>query len=879
MATAPQKIIYISGSHWDREWYLPFQSFRFRLVRVLNEVVDTLETDSSFTTFVLDGQTIVLEDYRQIEPEKAAHLSELIRQGRVAAGPWYTMPDENLVSGESLVRNLLVGHHIVEKHGAKAMKCGYVCDMFGHIAQFPQILKEFGISSALLGRGTNSYDCPAHFLWEAPDGSRVAAFKVPEECGYGTFWYDVWEPWLSGADRDDAHLLSRACQYVDKELERSDVPVVFLMDSMDHTPIHKRAPWLCAQLQKHYGCPVVLATPDSALEDILAHAEALPVKSDELQMTARDMCEHNKLIPHVLSSRYDIKLANDQVQALLEKWVSPLLALDALRGTAGVPHSYYDLAYRYLLQNHCHDSICGCSIDEVSKDMHYRFRQSQFIANEMVDSLLYPNIHQSPDEGDGSFEVSLYNPLPYTVQDIYTVSIPFAPDYKWQYDEQIPSEKINAFFLRDEQGKDLPYSILSIRRGTNVRRPCANYAVTADVYEVAVPLCLPPMSSITLRVCPSDHPVRYLGSLTTSPLSAENEFLQLTIHKDGTISIFDKATGQSYANLLDFEDNGEAGDGWFHYAPPSDRTVSGGSVMVERMHDSPLRCVFRIIRHLEVPKAMEYDRRYTQRSEESISLRIVTTVTLNRGNRYVDVDIQVDNNACDHRLKMLLPTGISGGTYAAEQAFAFVERPVGIDVSTGNWKEAEKPEKSFSGIVYRQNSCRGIAFLSAGGLHEVSAAADRDGTLAITLFRAFNKTFLTDGEPDGQLSGTLRFSGRLFVMGEKTTAADLIRCRDSLIAKPRLFEGKVVCPEGFSVDSSNVCLSILKPAENGNGLVLRLVNYANSPSDVVIRCPSEIRNAYLSDMLESKGEPVPVLEHSINCQLAPAKISTVVVTL
>ena len=163
-------------------------------------------------------------------------------------------------------------------------------------------------------------------------------------------------------------------------------------------------------------------------------------------------------------------------------------------------------------------------------------------------------------------------------------------------------------------------------------------------------------------------------------------------------------------------------------------------------------------------------------------------------------------------------------------------------------------------------------------LHEAAAADDGEGTLAVTLFRAFSKTFLTDGEPDGQLAGKLRFSGRLFVMEGKTTAADLVRNRDALVAKPRLFEGKAVCPEGFSIESDSVCLSILKPAEKGNGLALRLVNYADHPAEAIIRCPSEIQHAYLSDMLENKGKPVPVSEHSIRCQLAPAKITTIVVT-
>ena len=161
-----KRICYLNGTHWDREWYKPFQGFRYMLMGVIDEVIDTLERQKDFTVYVLDGQTAVLDDYCEIAPENRERLVRLIRAGRIAVGPWYTMPDEFLVSGESLIRNLLLGHAKARAYGAKdAMKYGYVCDIFGHIAQLPQILQGFGIQGALMQRGCNQDNTLPHFIW------------------------------------------------------------------------------------------------------------------------------------------------------------------------------------------------------------------------------------------------------------------------------------------------------------------------------------------------------------------------------------------------------------------------------------------------------------------------------------------------------------------------------------------------------------------------------------------------------------------------------------------------------------------------------------------------------------------------------------------
>ena len=111
---------YISGTHWDREWYRPFEEFRFLLVQLIDGLIGLMERDAGFRHFHLDGQTCMLEDYVAIRPERRDRLARLIREGRILVGPWYTMPDLFCVGDEALIRNLALGRQIARSWGRRA---------------------------------------------------------------------------------------------------------------------------------------------------------------------------------------------------------------------------------------------------------------------------------------------------------------------------------------------------------------------------------------------------------------------------------------------------------------------------------------------------------------------------------------------------------------------------------------------------------------------------------------------------------------------------------------------------------------------------------------------------------------------------------------
>ena len=113
-----------------------------------------------------------------------------MQSGRLAIGPWQTLVDEYLVDGETIVRNLEAGLARAEELGG-AMPVGYLPDMFGHVAQMPQILRSAGIDTAVVWRGVPALVVSHRFVWESPDGSAVVAEYLPEGYGNAAHLFDV----------------------------------------------------------------------------------------------------------------------------------------------------------------------------------------------------------------------------------------------------------------------------------------------------------------------------------------------------------------------------------------------------------------------------------------------------------------------------------------------------------------------------------------------------------------------------------------------------------------------------------------------------------------------------------------------------------------
>ncbi|MFL6028748.1 MAG: alpha-mannosidase [Gaiellaceae bacterium] len=344
-------VFLVPHTHWDREWYRPFQSFRMSLVDVVDEVLDELERDERLR-FTLDGQLATVDDYLEIRPEAEERIRRLVQAGRLAIGPWQTLVDEFLVDGETIWRNLETGLARAEELGG-TMRVGYLPDMFGHVAQMPQILSSFGIGTAVVWRGVPAAVDSHRFVWKSYDGSSVVAEYLP--AGYGNAAYlfeadgDVpvtafeerFRPWFGGDD-------------------------VLGMVGTDHMP-------LVENFMARVPGGARVGTLAGYLDD--AAADGLSTWTGEMRSAARA-----NLLPGVVSARMDLKAACARAERWLERYAEPLQALYG----EDWPSPFLHEAWERMFQNAAHDSICGCSADEVSAQVLVRYAEAEQIGHELA---------------------------------------------------------------------------------------------------------------------------------------------------------------------------------------------------------------------------------------------------------------------------------------------------------------------------------------------------------------------------------------------------------------------------------------------------------------------------------------------------------------
>lgn len=769
---------YVLSSHWDREWYQTFQDYRRRLVRLLDRVLDDLSAGTLHGPFTSDGQAIVLEDYLEIRPERREQVREFVRTGRLKVGPWYVLPDEWLVSGESIVRNLRLGRQIARDFGGEPSDVAFVCDLFGHISQLPQIARHFGIEVGLLWRGLEPRS-RAHVRWRGADGTELICYRFGR-AGYCDYSWDVRRCFEPGVAFEPSRARADLAVFTAKEAARSPGGPVLLFDGGDHLEYDA----------DHYQLLFAPAADDaslyefrhSTLDEYFADVRrrldpaTFELVTGELREPGRlpGVEEQQLLIPGVLSSRVGLKQANAECQTLLCHWAEPFSALATMLTDAVLPPRYFDLAWRWLLQNHPHDSICGCSIDAVHRDMAFRFAQCRQIAvGQLDDALVALAAAVEGDLNDRELRVLVANPVARERDEPVqlTLSIPAG----WgAFQEFMGYEPKPAFRLFEANGRELPYQLLAQAPGrTKVRVQPLKFPETYKTTDVtvAVRLHLPALgyAVLTVRegawreksgpiaaaVLPVRHPIR--PGLATSERTMENEHLAVNIASDGTLTLTDKRTARAYSRLLTFEDSADIGDGWYHGVAVNDQRFSSAGVAcdVALLHDGPLLAQFRIRTALRLPA--EFDFNAMRRAETWATVTIDSTVTLRAGSDHVEVHTEVDNQVKDHRLRVLLPSGCGAAqTYLADGAFDVLERSIALpaDHHLGRELAVETtPQQTWTAVTADGTGLAVVAI----GLHE-SAVLDRpERPIALTLFRCTRRTVFTDGEPDGQLQGKLAF--------------------------------------------------------------------------------------------------------------------------
>lgn len=876
----PRKAHYVLSTHWDREWYQPFQVYRARLVQLLDRVLEGWQREDLRGPFQTDGQAVILDDYLEVRPEMEGQLHQLVKEGRFVVGPWYVLPDEFLVSGESLIRNLELGRATARRYGGQPSSAGFLCDMFGHNSQMPQILAGFGIRGGFLWRGINLIDQHL-FRWRGADGTELVSYRFGK-VGYCSFAGQVRGAFPNKPEPTPAELEQRLNAFLEEENQKTAAGPLLLFDGGDHMEWDPLAYAVLAQRLDQPGDAFTIV--HSSLEAYLdglsaADTSELPVVTGELREPARypGGVDEQWLIPGVTSSRVRIKQANARCQDLLCQWAEPFSAAASAMLGREYPQGYLDVAWRWLLQNHPHDSICGCSIDSVHEDMVYRFHQCEEIGELLtldaqrrlaasVEGELEPN----------ALRVVVFNPLPRPFDGVADLDLETPTGWPMFHESMGTFEPLPAFRIFDAHGQEVPYQRTAqaanrARFKTFDWRFPQGYSV--NVVSVSLPLHIPALGYTTLLVKPpeANEPTRYTTRpfLAVSASSMENAALKVDLQPDGTLNVLHKASGQVYSRLLLLEDRADIGDGWNYGPAANDEVVysSGAAGQVALVANGPQRATFRLRKWMELPQEFGFDD-LMQRSPRTTRIQIDSYVTLRAGADWVEVETVVDNTVKDHRLRVLFPSGAQEAqTCLMDTPFDVVERPIQLRADNDLYREAEvetRPQQSFSAVFDRR---RGLAVVSQG-LLECAVLDEPERTLALTLFRATQKTVMTNGEPGGQMQGELRFRywivplqgeperARLFDLAQQLsgglraaqlTAADAARYRADALLPPHASFLRV---EGGAV------LTSLR--HNAGALEARLFNPNTHSVEITLDCSEREENASLPEQaaaVDFEGHP------------------------
>ncbi|MFP3905982.1 MAG: glycoside hydrolase family 38 C-terminal domain-containing protein [Acidimicrobiales bacterium] len=732
-----RRVTVVPHTHWDREWYRPFQSFRADLVALLDELLPRLDADPSAGHFMLDGQMAVVDDYLEIRPEAEPLVRRLAAGGRLGVGPWYILMDEFLVSGETIVRNLEMGLDRAATFGG-AMRVGYLPDMFGHIAQMPQILTQFGFSDAVVWRGVPAAIDQSPFWWRAPDGSMVKAEYLPR--GYG-----------NGARLpDDAKDLVERIREFDRAQTRfvGDGPILW-MNGTDHQVPAPHVGRLVAEAndqQDEYEL-VVGSLPDHLA---LTSADGAPTWTGELRSGSRA-----NLLMGVASNRTDVRQAAARAERWLERLAEPLATMAAVAGYEW-PSTFLDLAWRNLVLDSAHDSVCACSIDEVCDAVLVRYAEAHRIAEAVTDqalaavasSLAEPAtivVNTSGRTRSGLIELE----LPGNGADdglqllserpeqelIHTVPRSDAPTVV----ERELHIHLGVQGVEIDTSDDASVDVTIHADPADRRQPTFGWVVDelrsmvdhAPEGTVRVWLRRPPTRHVLTRV--SDVPGLGWspwtpGPLDVTPVSVADDGMGLTNGAvtvtvdpdDGTFSVDD------HGGLGRLVDDGDEGDTYNH-SPPSHQHVvdTPDSVQVAVTETGPLRGRVQITCRYTWPEEIVDGVRVG-----SVPVEVTTTLELRAGESLVRVTTALDNRCRDHRLRVHLPLVEPAQGSEAECAFGIVTR--------GLTAEGGETETALPTFPSRRFVRAGGITVAHEGLTEyelVDIEGETARTLAITLLR------------------------------------------------------------------------------------------------------------------------------------------------
>jgi alpha-mannosidase len=751
----------VPHTHWDREWYEPFESYRFKLVGMVDQLLEVLETDPGFRHFNFDGQIAAIEDYLEIRPGAEPDIARQVAAGRLGVGPWRILMDEFLCSPETIVRNLQQGTSRADSLGG-SQRLGYIPDSFGHIAQMPQILRLCGFTEGTVWRGVPRAVDRTEFQWEAPDGSRVRAAYLVTSYSNGAALPETVED-----------LLTRTRRMVADLAPFEPGPVVLAMNGTDHRPPETQIPELFAKanaMQDEFEFRI------GSMTEYLADTAGLPdlpLWRGEMRSSARA-----NLLMGVLSARMPLKQAEFAASTALERYAEPLSAI-AWQDTGRL----LERAWRWMVENSAHDSVCGCGIDAVADQVLARYQQAARIADLVTADAIEALAERVDTSGVTGECVVAWNPSPRARAGVLEVTLtpPGGPkslafrapdgtiapaqvlateaqrvvDMTLRGDQlarivpTINSRRIGELYINDisvETGRmttirlamgpvlDGAIDVEQAKKDVEAviaRKPSGKFHVVAE----GPPLC---------RVLVAAPPVGGLGWTTLEPVTAEatggqvaraeghvvdNGILRAEVQGDGRVTIL-RPDGSTLEDLFGISDGADAGDE-YNYSPP-DRdliiTEPAEPPVVEVVQDGPVQATLRVTRRFRVPARLDANER--GRARKTVWMPVVTDLTLRAGEPFLRASIEIVNEASDHRVRALFPLGTNVTHSHADGAFYVNER--GLE-GEGDAHEVGLPTFPSRRWVDASDGARGLAVFHRG-TPEYELVDGR--ALAVTLLRS-----------------------------------------------------------------------------------------------------------------------------------------------
>ena len=866
---------FISNTHWDREWRFSARRTQYMLGYMLDMLLDILDKDPEFRHFHFDSQTMPIQDYLEVYPEKKEKLKKYISEGRIGVGPWFCLPDEFTVGGESLVRNLLLGHRIGKEMGGIS-KTGYSPFGWGQISQLPQIYAGFDIHFASFYRGINEYCAPrSEFFWESPDGTRIYASRLGKRPRYN-IWYVVQRPvYFNQSNENNRDMVwndnNGIFKFIDPRNYQLDYQYTHPFFKYFKENIKERAEQAVREQDNDWttshrfwsaghdsSCPDIREVQMiKDLNEVLPNADVFHSTLKELEQGIIDEFDENSPVLYgemrdpftkgsvsgmfgwILSARTYIKQDNFNTERQLINYAEPLAVFATLAG-APYPSNFIDLSYNYLLQNHGHDSIGSCGRDVVYEDVVSRYRQSRELSS-CVFERAFMDVAGDIDLRSFSRDdaaIVVYNPAPFKRSESVRMLV------------ELPAEwKADSFEILDEDGNAVKYQIIATNRNNAqiIQNPndVANVLHT-EQYNIELFVSdIPAFGYRTYKMRPlynvrAKTPVTMLRKAQTM----ENEYLRVSINENGTYNVLDKERNKLYEGLGYFKDTGEIGNPWEHVIPELDETFTtlNERARITLLHEGEFETAYKIAIDWALPEGRTFDEK--ARSKHLNPCRIETVLTLRKGSRYVEIETTVDNNSEDHYLQVAFPTEIKYDYSYAQGQFDVVKRQTAkLDYSL--YDEIPMTEHPMNSFVDVTDGKIGAALLNEG-LKAYEASDDECGTVYLSLLRSFPLRICVTSDMQDYSSwdkgsqclgkNTFRYaflphSGD-WEEGNVWQESERFNLRFTVAQIAPTEHGKNPLTHSFlALREENLSVSAVKLSEDGKGFVVRLFN----PSDKTVK--------------------------------------------